>query len=109
MLQFRRICFWLFSEQVHDGAFSSCPLVDGETRAKVAVSADLDGFEKFDGKILAVVADEVVGGSFFAPAMDSQMCAQLQMRVQGIVPVVKGTSLTCCEWSYGWPLGVLGR
>lgn len=62
VLQFRWVGFWLVSKQVHDGAFACGTLVDGETSPELAMGADLDGFEEFYCEVLAVIADEIVGG-----------------------------------------------
>ena len=63
VLQLRRIGFWLVGKQVHNSAFACGSLIDGEASAELAMSADLNCFEEFDCEVLAVVADEVVGGS----------------------------------------------
>lgn len=67
MLQLGRILLRLVGEQVHDSAFASSTLIDGEACAEFPMSADLDGFEQLGCEILAIIADEIVGRAFLAP------------------------------------------
>lgn len=53
----------IVNKQVFNFALPSGGLVHGEGRGELLVRADLDGVEKEDGEVLAVVADDVVGGA----------------------------------------------
>lgn len=68
LFELRRSLLGLICEEAHDGAFARRTLVYSKSCAELAMCSDLDRLEQFDCKVLAVVADEVVGGPFFAPA-----------------------------------------
>lgn len=63
----------LLGEEVHDFALARGALVDGEGGAELAVGADVDDVEQVDGKVLAVVADEVVGGPLLTHVVDDHL------------------------------------
>jgi hypothetical protein len=67
ILQCRWVSLRLSGKQIHDCAFASGALVNRKRGAEFAMGADLDGFKELDGEVLAVVADEVICGAFFAP------------------------------------------
>ena len=59
------LLFWmLVDEEILDGSFSGRSLVDGKARGEFFVRADLDCVQHGEGEVLAVVADQVVGGLF---------------------------------------------
>lgn len=67
MLQCWRVSLGVPSKQIHDRAFAGGSLVNRKGGAELAMGANLDSFEQFDGEVLAVVADEIVCWAFFAP------------------------------------------
>lgn len=63
----------LVDEQIFNLACARGGLVYGEAGGELFVCADLDGIEEEDGEVLAVVADDVVGGAGCSHVVDDHL------------------------------------